>query len=140
MNTRLALAHSLSEHYHLGQLYGGTNNYFKYHVLGIVNQLKIHEVSEDILIVAYLHDIVEDTVCSIDTIRSLFGDGIANAVVAITKIPDEPKNIYLGRVAKNKLARVVKLHDITFNMTNCLKDKNMKKYDEYLDSMPYLKV
>ena len=138
--TRLQLAHALSEHYHVGQFYGGNRNYFHYHILGVVNQLKVHEVTEDILIVAYLHDIVEDTSCTIETIKSLFGEGIAHAVLAITKVQDESKNVYLARVAKNKLARVVKLHDTLFNISNCLKDKNMKKYNEYLESLPYLKV
>lgn len=140
MTTKLNLAHSLSEHYHVGQFYGGTKNYFEYHVCGIVNLLKIHGASEDHLIVAYLHDVVEDTACTIEIVKALFGETIATAVLAITKLQDEPKEVYLKRVAKNKLARFVKLQDISFNMTNCLKDKNIKKYNEYLESMPYLKV
>ena len=61
MSTRLALAEALSEHYHAGQFYGTNLGYFQYHITGVVNQMKVHNMNEEALIVAYLHDIIEDT-------------------------------------------------------------------------------
>lgn len=140
MSTRLALAEALSEHYHAGQFYGVNLNYFQYHISGVVNQMKVHNMNEEALIVAYLHDIIEDTSCTIETIRGLFGEGIAAAVLAITKTPNESRDAYLSRCAKNKLARVVKLHDALFNATNCLKNKNIEKYNYYLETISKLKA
>lgn len=140
MTTRLELARALSQHYHNGQLYGANQGYFEYHITGIVNLLKVHNFSEEHLIVAYLHDIVEDTSCTIDIIKSLFGESIANSVIAISKQDDESKDAYLARCTKNKLARVVKLHDALFNATNCLKNKNTTKYNTYLETISKLQA
>lgn len=140
MTTRLNLAKALSEHYHKGQFYGVNMDYFTYHITGVVEQMKVHSMNEEALIVAYLHDIVEDTSCTVETIKALFGDGIANAVLAITKVPNESRSVYLSRCAKNKLARVVKLHDALFNATNCLKNKNIEKYNYYLDTISKLRA
>lgn len=138
MSTKLQLSESIARHYHHGQYYGASQSYFEYHIQGLVNQLKIHNVSEEILIVAYLHDIVEDTSCTIELITSLFGERISSAVFAITKQENESRDDYLVRCAKNKLARVVKFHDAVFNATNCLKNKNTNKYNYYIYSISKL--
>ena len=86
MSTRLILAEALATHYHFGMMYGTHQDYVQYHILGVVNQMKVHHLSEEHLIVGFLHDIVEDTACTIETITALFGERIAAAVLAITKL------------------------------------------------------
>lgn len=66
-------------------------------------------------IVAILHDVVEDTSVTLDTIRLEFGDMIADAVDAITHRPNEPNEEYYERVKNNPLALTVKFADITHN-------------------------
>lgn len=127
----LELARTLSQTYHTDQKYG-QEDYFAYHITGVVNSLKLHNYSENFLIVAYLHDIVEDTEVSLDTIKNLFGVNIANAVDAITKRDGEARPDYLARCSKNNIARMVKLHDAMFNANNCAKNKNKQKYNEYI--------
>ncbi len=41
--------------------------------------------NEDVIVAALLHDTVEDTSVTIDTIREKFGDGVANLVVSDTE-------------------------------------------------------
>ena len=68
--------------------------------------------------IAYLHDTVEDhpDVISIDFIRGLFDDDIADAVDAITRREGEQYFAYIDRVKQCEMARQVKLADLKHNM------------------------
>lgn len=131
------LAEALSKFAHLGQKYG-TEDYYSYHVTGIVNSLKLHNLSESYLIVGLLHDVVEDTEVTLETIVNLFGEDIGHAVDAITKREGESRENYLVRCSSNKISRIVKLHDAMFNATNCFKNKNKSKYNYYLETISKL--
>lgn len=133
----LELAAQLSKTYHAGQRYG-TEDYFNYHITGVVDSLKIHHMPEKYLIVGYLHDIVEDTSVSLDTIQNLFGEEIKAAVAAITKRENESRDDYLARCSKNSIARFVKLHDALFNASNCFKNKNKENFAKYLHTISKL--
>ena len=66
------------------------------------------------LIVAVLHDAVEDSPLSVDTVAALFSKGIAEAVDAISrrKKEGEAYEDYIDRARRNQIARIVKLADI----------------------------
>ena len=66
--------------------------------------------------VAYLHDVLEDTFVTESTVRNLFGDTVADAVVALTRRPEEDYEDYVCRQGENSLARRVKLADLRHNM------------------------
>ena len=85
-----------------------------------------------------LHDIVEDTTMTLDTIRNLFGDEVGDAVDALTKRPGEPVDSYMVRCNSNEIARIVKLYDAMFNATNCHKNKNENKFTYYLQTISKL--
>ena len=67
--------------------------------------------------VAWLHDVVEDTDWTLET---LLAEGIRPEVVegvkAITKCEGEAYETYLDRVKANPLAKAVKLADLMHNM------------------------
>jgi (p)ppGpp synthase/HD superfamily hydrolase len=76
-------------------------------------------------VVAFLHDTVEDTWIELDDLRTFVAsmfegqavrDAILEAVDAITHREGESWDDYLGRVEVNKLARVVKIADLTDNL------------------------
>lgn len=68
-------------------------------------------------IVAVLHDTLEDTEVTSDYLVSeKFPPYLIEAVVALTKKPDEAYNEFIDRVALNGLAAVVKIEDIKDNM------------------------
>ena len=60
--------------------------------------------------------IKEDHNYPVEKIKSEFGDKIASAVVAISKIKGESYQDYLNRVKSNEIARIVKLSDLAHNM------------------------
>jgi len=67
--------------------------------------------------IALLHDIVEDTDVTVDAIRMSYGSEIADAVDALTKRKGEKYLVeYIPRVAKNDLARAVKIADLLENI------------------------
>lgn len=76
-------------------------------------------------IVALLHDIIEDTPCTEDDLRSNgFDEEIVNAVSAMTRRPDETYYFdYIQRVSGNDIARKVKVHDLANNMDVTRLDK-----------------
>ena len=67
-------------------------------------------------VVAWLHDVLEDTETSEDELRVQFDGTIMDAVVALTKIEGEAPESYYARVRANGLALQVKLADIHDNL------------------------
>jgi (p)ppGpp synthase/HD superfamily hydrolase len=73
------------------------------------------DIREQLQTVAILHDVVEDTMITVERIAELFGKRIAQAVYAITKRSGETYMQYLERVKADTLALAVKVHDIKHN-------------------------
>lgn len=71
---------------------------------------------ENRIIVALLHDVLEDTFVTESTIRNLFGDEIADACRALTHADGEPYLDYVQRAIGNPIARDVKKADLLNNM------------------------
>lgn len=68
------------------------------------------------MIVGVLHDVVEDTMVTLEDLRILgASEEIVTAIEAITKKEGEDYDAYLSRVRANPLARRVKLMDATHN-------------------------
>lgn len=86
-------------------------------------------------IVALLHDVLEDTFVSEAAIRNLFGDTVADAVVALTKKRGENYADYIHRVANNPISKAVKLADLEHNMDlgrlNEIKDADLERTKKY---------
>lgn len=68
-------------------------------------------------VIGLLHDILED--CPEWTegaLRNLFSDEVVDVVVILTKLKGENYEDYIGRVLKNRYARIVKKADLEHNM------------------------
>ena len=59
--SKVLLAKTLSSTSHIGQRYG-TENYFDYHICGVVESLKIHDLSEEFIIVEIYILLIESVV------------------------------------------------------------------------------
>lgn len=66
-------------------------------------------------VVAWLHDVVEDTNITISMIEDLFGADTADALDHITHRKEEPWADYLVRVKAHPIARMVKIADLIDN-------------------------
>lgn len=130
-------AEKLATVFHAGQKYG-SEDYFLYHIQGVVNSLLQTNLTYEYIVVAYLHDSVEDTCLTLDIIEEFFGKTIREAVDALTKRNGEERKEYLLRCSENKIARIVKLHDAMFNATNCHHNKNYSKFNYYLNTISQL--
>jgi len=90
--------------------------------------------------VCYLHDILEDTFISAETLRALLYDilddlddvqTIMEAVMLLTK-PTEPFKLideYLAPIKENPLARLIKLSDNFHNSSDLKDQKRLDKYE-----------
>ena len=129
-NELIHYAKLLARQAHYGQLYGD-KDYFTYHVEGVVSS--IQKVTSDpvLIIVGLLHDVVEDSIITIEYIKHYFGSEISSAVDAITKRDNETRDDYLIRCRENSIACFVKLHDATFNLVESKKENNTKRIEYY---------
>ena len=127
------LANNLAKHFHSGQKYGELD-YFEYHLRGVVellSEVSVLPVKEDMIAVALLHDVLEDTSCTYETLENIFGFTIADAVSILTKVEGEPIEQYLFSVCNNRTARIVKFADSLFNYRECVKCGNLKRAEKY---------
>ena len=130
---RILLAKQLGRHFHTGQKYG-EHDYFDYHILGVLKTL--HRVSkehptEEMVIVALLHDILEDTECTWDTIRNIFGCDIADYVNCLSYVKGYDKDMYLKDVSIYPVTRIVRYVDSLFNYNECIGNGDLKRAKKY---------
>ena len=107
----VALAAALAAYAHSGQTDKAGKPYME-HPTAVAARMKTEEEK----IVAYLHDVVEDTFVDNDTIRNRFGNRVADAVAAMTRGNGENYMEYIKRLARNPTAKAVKLADLDHNM------------------------
>lgn len=96
--------------------------------------------TEEEMIAAVLHDVVEDTSIKIDFIYKYFSKRVADAVEALTRRDGESYFDYIQRVRVNELARKVKCVDLLDNMSPeriaklpMPRQKIIQRYKEALD-------
>lgn len=123
---------------HSGQFDKAGVTYFE-HPKEVANRVD----GEEAKIVALLHDTVEDTDATVEEIRGMFGDEIADAVAVITHGKEEPYFDYIERVKKNELARKVKLADLSHNMElsrlPVVTERDLKRLEKYKKAVEILK-
>ena len=134
---RLELAEKLSRFAHAGQVDKGGNPYYL-HPLAVSEKLR----SEDDKIVGLLHDVLEDTEVKESTIRDLFGDTVADAVVSLTHREGEAYEDYVERASRNEIARRVKRADVENNMDlsriSIPGEKDIMRLDKYKKALQIL--
>lgn len=90
---------------------------------------KVRHLGEDYVFVALLHDVVEDTHLTKDTLIEMgIPIKVINAVVVLTKNNHEDYQIYLNRIKRNKIAKEVKIADMLHNLSESPTRKQIKKY------------
>jgi (p)ppGpp synthase/HD superfamily hydrolase len=108
--TKMAMIYAYEKHH--GQYDKGGVPYIM-HPLAVAEMMN---QDEDAVVVALLHDVVEDTGTSLEELLDAgFDLYIVQAVDAISRRPGEKYMDYLVRVKANPLATKVKLGDLTHN-------------------------
>ena len=81
-------------------------------------------------VTALLHDVVEDTDCTLDDLREMgFGEEILSAIALLTHDPAVPYMDYVAEIKKNPIARAVKLADLRHN-SDTSRLEHVESYDE----------
>jgi (p)ppGpp synthase/HD superfamily hydrolase len=106
-------AAEVARKHHLGQRDKGGRPYFDAHVADVYRRLEAEPTA--MRAVALLHDVLEDTECTVAELEQQFPASVVAAVLAITHRPDEPRHDYYERVRANPVALTVKLADIASN-------------------------
>ena len=85
---------------------------YAHHPLHLAEQMD----DEESTIVALLHDVVEDTDYTLKDLKEMgFGDAVIEAIDIMTHRPEVPYMDYVKEIAKNSIARKVKLADLNHN-------------------------
>ncbi|MBO4806487.1 MAG: HD domain-containing protein [Paludibacteraceae bacterium] len=135
MNNNVETALELALKAHKGQVDKAGKTYIM-HPIRVASKFK----EDHLIVVALLHDVVEDTDIQLDQIESVFGKEISLAVDGLTRREGETYDEFIVRCSKNRLSRLVKMEDLKDNMdltrleTICEKDLNrVEKYKKALD-------
>ena len=110
------------------------------HPLRLMMQME----SEMERIVAVLHDIIEDTACSLDELsKAGYSQEILGALDCLTRRHDETYNTFIERVKKNPLAVKVKIADLEDNLDikrlASVTEKDLPRLNRYLSAWRSLK-
>jgi hypothetical protein len=125
MGELLEKAKCIARKMHNGQIDKVGEPYIE-HLERVADELQ----SEDEKIVAWLHDIVEDTEFSLSDLKhGGFPDYIVKAINSISKRKNERNEDYLARVKANLLAKAVKLKDLEDNL-NPERSKKLNSSDK----------
>ncbi len=94
-------------------------------------------------IVAYLHDVIEDTNVTTDELLSHgFPEGIIEAILSVTRKKEENYEDFIKRCGANKIGRQVKIHDLEDNMDTTrlisLSQEDIKRIEKYKKAYEYL--
>ena len=90
------------------------------HPLRVMMRVQETGLTETYLIVAVLHDVVEDTPVTLESIGQKYGPRVTRAVDALTRRTGGPTGEsykkYIERCCKDPMARIIKKFDVQDNM------------------------
>lgn len=109
----LDVAIRIAATHHEGQFDKGGNPYIL-HPLKVMHYTRSDD--PEILMIAVLHDVVEDTPVTLEYLESLgFSARVIDGVDSLTKRPGETRKDYIARLLKNQDAIIVKMADVRHN-------------------------
>ena len=129
-----------AKEYHLDQCYGGIP-YYRHlcEVSTFIEQMDIYNKNTEILQVAWLHDVVEDTNVTYDDLDEFgFSDKVVEGVKHITKEKDEEYFDYIDKVKSNEYALIVKKADTLCNLRHSVMENNIKRIRKYANQLKFL--
>ena len=134
---------------HEGQMYG--KNPYTQHLTDVVSNVECEVLSHQfygspfsteavrvLVDSAWLHDVVEDTDVSLETIRTLFGEQVADVVDLLTKKKGLSYKKYIDNIKQNEYARLVKIADTKSNLAQSFYDNNQKRVLKYAKQLELL--
>ncbi len=132
------LAYSIAKEAHKGQVDKAGVDYIE-HPKKVASYVQTNEEK----VVAYLHDIIEDTDVTLDDLRNYgFSEKIIVAVDVLTRKKGQAYQSYLEIVKSNELAKNVKLADLRHNSDlsrlSQIKNKDLERNLKYQAAIKFL--
>ena len=98
---------------------------------------------ETTTVVALLHDVVEDTDYTLEDLREMgFPQEVVDALALLTHDPEVPYMEYVSEIAKNPVAKAVKMADLKHNSDlsrlDAVDEKMLKRREKYLQALALL--
>lgn len=112
------------------------------HCLYVMGKMPAND--HELMTIAVLHDIVEDTDYSLNTLRAIgFSERVIDGVRILTHIDGVSYMDYIKTIALNSDARLVKMADLQHNSDimrmKGLRKKDFDRLEKYHTAMAYLK-
>lgn len=138
MRDDIKLAHEIAKRAHKGQVDKAGAPYILH-----PETVASFVTKDDEKIVAYLHDVIEDTPCQLRDLENAgFSSEIIKAVDLLTRKTGQSYKQYLKLVKTNELARVVKLADLKHNSDlsrrTHVTENDIKRLTKYQDAIVFL--
>ena len=112
---------------------------YVFHPFHLAEQME----TEETIIVALLHDVVEDTSVTLDDLAAEgFSQSVLDAIALMTHAPGVNYMDYVAEIKKNPIAKAVKIADLTHNSTlsrlNEVTPKDLKRVETYREAKAFL--
>jgi (p)ppGpp synthase/HD superfamily hydrolase len=112
---------------------------YVFHPFHLAEQME----TEETIIVALLHDLVEDTDYTLDDLRKMgFSQEVVGAIGLMTHADAVPYMDYVAKIKENPLAKAVKLADLRHNSDltrlNSVDQKALDRREKYLKAIKFL--
>lgn len=112
---------------------------YVYHPFHLAEQMN----TEDTVIVALLHDVVEDTDYTLEDIRMMgFPEQVIKALALMTHNQSVPYMEYVAKLKDNPIAKAVKLADLKHNRDlsrlDVVDEKARKRVEKYTTAIKFL--
>lgn len=112
---------------------------YVFHPIHLAEQME----DEDTTIVALLHDIIEDTDCTAELLYEMgFSERVVEAIMLMTHKKGVDYMDYVREIAKNPIARAVKIADLKHNSDltrlEAVDEKALKRREKYLNALEFL--
>jgi len=115
------------------------------HCLHVMNAVCPNQDDHELMCIAVMHDLVEDTDIDLDDLYALgFSKRVVTGVDCMTHRPGEDyMDVYIHRIALNFDARRIKIHDLDHNSQMMrmkgLRSKDFRRIEKYHRAYAYLK-
>ena len=139
LNEQLEIAIELAIKYHKGQIDKGGNAYIL-HPLEVMNNVNRMESK----IVAVLHDIIEDTECTVDILREWgINEDAIESINTLTHKEGMSYMEYITEISYDFIATEVKLEDLKCNMdlsrlNRKITNKDLERNKKYMKAYYFL--
>ncbi len=139
MKNILASAIALAASKHENQVDKGGKAYIL-HPLRMMMRLRTDD--EELMCIAILHDVIEDTDVTFEDLYFYFNDRIIDGVKALTRLDEESYDDFIKRCALNPDAKLVKREDLRDNSDitrlKRLRQKDFERLEKYSRAFIYL--